>query len=217
MTTKSVSPSLTVSQQQELPTKESTAQMAQYDGTEIIVSFLAAAIIALAIYLIPEYYFLEYLLRDAVLAILQGMGVDAMATPQNSINILDPAINIAGYSPPPYAIVRACSAMQAGAIIFALIIVTKAPLKNKIIAGSTFAVMLYIANVLRLVFHLVLVAQGIPFEFAHDFLSKPIGFVGTIIFALIIERQGVPMIDTFADWMEFAWIKISALLKKIGI
>ncbi|MFX1535246.1 MAG: heimdallarchaeosortase [Promethearchaeota archaeon] len=216
MTTKSVSQSLTVSQQ-ELPTKEISVQKAKYDGAEIIISFLAAAIIAAAIYLIPDYYFLETILRDAVLLILQGMGVPASATPQASIGIIDPAINIAGYSPPPYAIVRACSAMQAGAIIFALIIVTKAPLKNKIIAGSTFAIMLYIANVLRLVFHLLLVSWGIPFEFAHDFLSKPIGFVGTIIFALIIEKQGVPMIDTFADWMEFAWIKISALLKKIGI
>ncbi|MFX0095100.1 MAG: heimdallarchaeosortase [Candidatus Hodarchaeota archaeon] len=200
---------------QKFSSKESTVQ--KYDGAEIIMSFLAAAVIAAAIYLIPEYFAFETVIRDMVLSLLIVLGVDAWATPQETITIPDPAISIAGYTPPAYGVVRACTAMQAGAIILALIVVTKAPLRNKIAAGITFSFMIFVANILRLVFHLVLVAWGVPFWFAHDALSKVIGFIGTIIFALIIEKQGVPMVETFADWMEYAWSLISALLEKIGL
>ncbi|MFX1250535.1 MAG: heimdallarchaeosortase [Promethearchaeota archaeon] len=188
----------------------------QHDGVEIIVSVLATIVIAAAIYLLPDFLLLENLYRDIVLVILQTIGINATATPPELMNIPDPALNIPGYSI-PCSIVRLCTAMQAGAIILALIVVTKAPLRKKIIAGSTFCVILFFANILRLIFHFVLIYWGFPFWFAHDFLSKPIGFVGTIIFSLIIEKQGVPLIETFADWMEFAGHYISALLKKIGL
>ena len=40
------------------------------------------------------------------------------------------------------------------------------------------------------------------FYWAHDVSSKVIGFFGTILFALIIEKMGVPIIDQFADWLD---------------
>ncbi|MFX0095911.1 MAG: exosortase/archaeosortase family protein, partial [Candidatus Hodarchaeota archaeon] len=153
---------------QETSAKESFSQQVQFDGAEIILSFLAATVIAAAIYLIPEYFLLETLFRDLILMILQWLGVDAWATTQSTLAIPDPAISIQHYSPPPYGIVRACTAMQAGAIILALMVVTKAPIRKKIIAGITFCAMLFVANVLRIVFHLVLVSWGVPFWFAHD-------------------------------------------------
>ena len=74
---------------------------------------------------------------------------------------------------------------------------------------------LFVINSLRISFHLFLVAQGLPFSFAHDDLSKPIGFVGTLIFAWIIEKSGVPIIDTFADWLDAFYLGAKAIVKRV--
>ena len=107
-----------------------------------------------------------------------------------------------------YRIVKACTGMQAGAVLLALILVTPAPWRNKFSALSTLITILTLTNVVRIAFHLTLVNYGIEFFWAHDVLSKPIGFVGSLIWAYVIEKQGVPIIDQFAEWMEWSWERI---------
>ena len=109
-----------------------------------------------------------------------------------------------------YWIVKACTGMQAGAVLLAIIAVTKGPSPSKKLqAMATFLALLTVTNILRIAFHLALVNYGIPFFWAPDVLSKPIGFFCTLLFAYIIEKQGVPIIDTFAEWMEWGWYRIS--------
>ncbi len=43
-------------------------------------------------------------------------------------------------------------------------------------------------------------------------LSKPIGFVGTILFALAIERMGIPILDQFSIFLETLWRRGKILL-----
>ncbi len=190
--------------------KTSSTSHISYDSFQILLSMFAAVIIGMVVYFIPSYWLTSHVTRDLVLEIINFLGADA--TKSVSItNPSDPAIRIVldkgriGN----YGIVRACTGMQAGAILVALILVTDAPLRNKLIAIPTFLLTLFISNVLRVAFHMLLVTWGIPFYWAHDVLSKPIGFVGTLIFAMMIERQGVPIIDTFADWMDWALQKIN--------
>ena len=154
-----------------------------------------------------------------------------------------PGVSIDGTQYPAYWIVKACTGFQAGAILIALIIVT--PSKNRALPAhidpqtiskfrrfqanhtlvynfvhklsviGIFWFVLFVANTIRIAFHLWLVSLGYTFEFAHDDLSKPIGFVGTLIFAWVIEKSGVPIIDTFADWLDATYYGLKGVYNKI--
>jgi hypothetical protein len=213
----------------------------------MLTSFLLTVAISMFIYIIIDYYYLELVTRDIVLSLLQLTGVDAHVTdfafpytPDwgqfGEASSITPGISIVGAPYSAFWIVKACTGMQAGAILIALIFVTPIPLRgkftnpdlnieelsfkdrlrvnhttlysflHKLSVAVLFFFVLFIANSVRIWFHLYLVgAYNIPFEFAHDDLSKPIGFVGTLIFAWIIEKSGIPIIDTFADWMDSSW------------
>ena len=189
------------------------------DERRTILAFFSGTLLALLVYYAPfpggnEFYmWLETLFRDSILLCLQILGIDGTKTPDSQKEVPDPAINLPHITHTNYAIVRACTGMQAGAIIFALILVTKAPWREKAIALPTFAAMLYIGNTLRVTFHLWLVYQDwgtiSEFWFAHDLLAKPIGFVGTLIFAYVIEKLGVPIIDQFADFLDLVWYRLN--------
>ena len=145
---------------------------------------------------------------------------------------------------PAYWIVKACTGFQAGSILIALIIITPTKSKtlpanvdpatvsafrrfqsehtfiyttiHKALVIMIFWFVLFITNALRIVFHLWLVAAfQIPFAIAHDDLSKVIGFFGTLFFAWVIEKSGIAIIDTFADWMDAAYLAIKAVVTKV--
>ena len=87
----------------------------------------------------------------------------------------------------------------------ALIIVTPADTKKKIKATTYTLIALFFGNMLRIaiVIGMTITIQatyGADYSaawfWAHDVLGKPIGFFGTIFFALIIENQGVPILNT---------------------
>jgi exosortase/archaeosortase family protein len=123
-----------------------------------------------------------------------------------------------------YWIVKACTGMQAGGLLIAIIMVTEAPWIAKIRASIIFFLALFIGNTLRITFHLwcvsLLVTQfqmdpNTAFYWAHDVSSKVIGFFGTILFALIIEKMGVPIIDQFADWLDWIYYRINKVISSI--
>jgi len=176
---------------------------------QVIIRLFAAIILVGLIYLVPSYSFLYKPLTDHVTFVLRILGVPTtkISSPGGSYGF-----EINGTL---YYIVKACTGMQAGSILIALIIVTPAgsnSSRKKLLAGSVLLLSLYVGNVLRIAFHMLLVAKGVPFSIAHDMLSKPIGFVGTILFALAIERQGVPILDQFSIFLETIWVKGRELL-----
>ncbi len=123
-----------------------------------------------------------------------------------------------------YWIVKACTGMQAGGLLIAIILITEAPWNAKIKASIAFFSALFIGNALRITFHLwcvsFLVTQfgmdsSEAFYWAHDVSSKIIGFFGTILFAIIIEKMGVPIIDAFADWLDYFWWRASKLYSRV--
>ncbi|MFX0209057.1 MAG: hypothetical protein ACFFDT_23945, partial [Candidatus Hodarchaeota archaeon] len=127
-----------------------------YDSLQIILSMFVAAVIGLAIYNIPSYWLYEHLTRDLVLEIIRLFGVNAIKSVSTE-NPSAPAIQIIFDKTHVgnYGIVRACTGMQAGAILVALILVTDAPLKNKSIAVPSLLLILFTANVLRVAFHML--------------------------------------------------------------
>lgn len=230
-----------------------------YNPWWMVTSFLLVVVISVFLYVVPTWYIAEVLTRDIVTFLLNLTGVQSYPTEVKNIvfpfsaewaqfgeaSINTPGVVIPNSEYDAFWIVKACTGMQAGGILIALIFVTPLPLKGKLsdpetrigqlnirerlrlqhptfysfLHKSTVAVMFYFilffTNAVRIWFHLYLVgAFQLPFSFAHDDLSKPIGFVGTLIFAWIIEKSGIPIIDTFADWLDALYYGVKGIINK---
>ncbi|MEA2069871.1 MAG: hypothetical protein U9O98_01125, partial [Asgard group archaeon] len=94
-------------------------------------------------------------------------------------------------------IIRACTGMEAGALLMALIFVTPAKWENKAVAHVVNLLMMHIGNTFRVAFHFwftqflytkTSLNADDAFLYAHDWLSKVFGFIGIVIFTLVIER-----------------------------
>ena len=211
-----------------------------------IISFIIVVIITILVYLVPDYFFLERLTSETVFQILdlyqydvsfgdyypESLGenefiasVVAFLTGLNTHNNLTPLI-IPPHTAGRYAVVRACTGMQAGALLIGLIVVTPADFWNKVKATFYSILALILGNFLRiaLVIGMTITLEytygathGTSWYWAHDVLGKPIGFFGTIFFAIIIEKQGVPILNTVSLWID-SLIDLSSYLweKAIG-
>jgi len=214
----------------------------RYHDDRLMLSSLGIAIIlTFLIYAVPDWVFIEIPTRDIIFSLLDLLGIkttlipnmnpDSVIPPQlrgGPFPFLEATVNTPGIHIPDtngdYWIVKACTGMQAGGLLLAIITVTEAPWFSKIKAGSIFLLALFVGNALRITFHLwcvhFLVTQfGMnseeAFYWAHDVSSKVIGFFGAIFFALIIEKMGVPIIDQFADWLDYIWWRSSTIISKI--
>ncbi|OLS27968.1 MAG: hypothetical protein HeimC3_01310 [Candidatus Heimdallarchaeota archaeon LC_3] len=212
----------------------------------LVFSFFIASTLSILIYWGPYfdwyYLWLESTTRDFVVLMLNISGVSSNPSiilfpmiPEYELlgeaSLATPGVWIPGSQYENYWIIKACTGMQAGAILASIILVT--PIPNKTIQFSSFKqsvigkqqmflkvrviiiflIVLFLGNVLRIWFELYLVgALNVPFEFAEGELAKPIGFVGTLIFAWLIEKQGVHIIDTFADWLSLFYNSVKKLV-----
>lgn len=172
--------------------------------------------------------FLEELVRDNGSWLMQVIfGVDASDFTLGMFERIDADPLTGGYigfgspyfpgiflSPYPniFLIVRGCTGMEAGALLMALILVTPAKWSNKIVASVVNFLMMHIGNTFRVAFHFwftrfLFLKWGDAdkaFFYAHDLLSKVFGFIGIVIFTLVIERTGVKIVSTFGAWMDAA-------------
>lgn len=218
---------------------EKSASVKRFHNDKLMLSTLAiATLVTFLLYTIPDWVFYEIPTRDIISFILDFFGVTHTLIPTvdpNSIipeslrggafPFLEATIQTPGIHIPStngdYWIVKACTGMQAGALLIAIIMVSEASWLSKLKASIVFFISLFIGNALRITFHLLCVYFLVntfkmnpeeAFYWAHDVSSKVIGFFGTILFALIIERMGVPIIDQFADWLDYLWWRGNKLL-----
>ena len=205
-----------------------------FDGQWIIASFILVCLFTIIIWSAFDYVIIEQVTAEIVVSILTLLGNNCsiyqwqefLGIPSaswrflNEATPLTPIIFIDGVDEGPFSIVKACTGMQTGAVLLSLIIFTKRQnesffnpimLRTKARTFVIFYIILFIANAIRIAFHLWLTTYGVPFPIAHDALSKPIGFIGALIFAWVIEKMGVPVINTFADWMDYCWYLLSKL------
>ncbi len=198
-----------------------------------ILSFVVVVLLTIIFYLIPDYYFLQKLTSDVAFQILKLYrfdvkydGIFIEYSQQPSTQFIDRIIQFfsifdahGGRSPVikdltishRFAIVRACTGMQAGALLLALIVVTPTKMINKLKATAYVIITLVLTNFLRIALVIgmtvtLMVNYGVQYEAAwmwsHDVLGKPIGFFGTILFAFIIEGQNVPILNTVSLWID---------------
>ncbi|MFX0124774.1 MAG: hypothetical protein ACFFAE_14180, partial [Candidatus Hodarchaeota archaeon] len=109
-------------------------------------------------------------------------------------------------------------------LLIGIIAVTETSRSAKLKAiGLTFST-LFVMNVFRITFHFWSVTilcqylhldHATAFYWGHDVSSKILGFIGTIILALLIEKMDVPIIDQFADWIDYFWWRGNTLIVKL--
>ncbi len=231
----------------EYTTKELNPSNKRFHNDRLMITTLfLASVITLLFYTVPDWVFIEIPTRDIIHNLLNLLGIENILIPTMDPNTVvpealrggsfpfleatvhTPGVRIPYPDPIPngdYWIVKACTGMQAGGLLTAIIIVTEAPKIAKIRASLAFLSVLFIGNALRITFHLwcvyVLIMQfqmdpNEAFYWAHDVSTKIIGFFGTILFAFIIERiGGVPIIDQFADWLDWMWWRLNCIKSKL--
>lgn len=210
-----------------------------------LISFIIVVALTILLYLVPDYYFLERITNNTVFEILKIYQYDVVfdgyyserdldetfivtivniLTGLDGHNALTPVIKSITATR-RFAVVRACTGMQAGALLMALIIVTPADFWKKIKATTYALIALVIGNLLRIALIIGMtvtlqVTYGTGHDpawmWAHDVLGKPIGFFGTIFFALIIEKQGVPILNTVSIWIDSLIDAFNFIVAKLG-
>ena len=155
---------------------------------KIIPYLVAAAIIVLIIYYVPNYFFLEKATADHTASLLNlfGMRVQTRAV-GDSVFLAD------------IQIVKDCTGVQVIAVFFGLIIpIPNAPLKKKLATLVIVSTFLYAANVLRIALEFSLVYLNVlPWLLAHYPLSLLLGIVGVFILVFVTDH----VLPEFGDFL----------------
>lgn len=206
-----------------------------YNDLYMLSTLAVFSLMALGIYVVTDYVWLEKPTRDIIRMLLTFAGIENYNAPGVIESFLrgegifyeavdgTPGIYLPDTNT-KYWIVKACTGMQAGALMLGLIAISHTRWTRKLIASIVFFMTLFVGNALRIAFHLLLthilvtqfgLAPQEAFYWGHDVTSKIIGFFGTLFFAWLIEQLGVPVIDTFADYVDYAFWRVSWLYKKV--
>ena len=230
-----------------IPTEDEKHPLLTLKGKErrnyAIYSFGLTFSITVLLYVFPSYFALEMLTTKMSYFFLNLFGFNPRLfiyeDQTSSFGFIDqtlyylydssratyPAISIEGETGVPnyYIIIRACTGMQAGALLLGLIWSTPAKLKDRINASFIVLVVLYIGNTLRIAAMIAITTIltqdfGISHEYAwtlaHDRMGEPLGFVGTILFTFMIEKRQVRILDPITIWIDVLNQDVYQPLKK---
>ncbi|MHA2253786.1 MAG: heimdallarchaeosortase [Candidatus Kariarchaeaceae archaeon] len=232
-----------------IPTKDNPHPLLKLEGKErqyfVIKSITITVVMTVGLYLFPSYYGLESITTSTSYFFLDLFGFhprlfiyedsfsELGAFDRYLLNLYDstratyPAISIdTNHSRSNYLIVRACTGMQAGALLLGLIWSTPAELHDRIKASYVILLALFIGNTLRIAAMIAITTIlienfGLDYEtswdFAHNWLGRPVGFFGTIGFTALIEMRGVKILDTITVWLDESLSWFSSKPKKASV
>tara|TARA_B100002019_G_C21190439_1_gene558515 strand:- start:387 stop:1082 length:696 start_codon:yes stop_codon:yes gene_type:complete len=218
-----------------IPDKDNPHPLLKLEGNErknfTIKSIIITLVMTSTIYLLPNYYWLEMITTDSSYFLLSLFGYEPRLFIYednfNQLSKLDqwmyllydsdrasyPAISLDSDNlrRRNYLIVRACTGMQAGALLLGLIWSTPAKSHDRIRASYTVLIALFIGNVMRIAAMIAITTIlienfGLTYSdawmYAHDWLGRPLGFFGTIGFTVLIEIRDVKILDTITVWID---------------
>ena len=153
-----------------------------------ILYIIAAAIIILGLYYLPNYFFLEKATADSTAFLLNSLGMNVQT------NVVDENVFLSDIK-----IVKDCTGVQVIAVFFGMIIpIPKARLHKKLLTLLIISTSLYFANVLRIALEFSLLYLHIlPWSIAHYPLSLLLGVVGVLILVLASDR----LLPEFGDFL----------------
>jgi exosortase/archaeosortase family protein len=146
---------------------------------KVLFYFIVAATIILAVYYLPNYFFLEKLTAEHTAFFLNSFGMHVETRVVNEGVFLE---NV--------KIVRDCTGVQVVAVFLGLIIpVPNAPVKNKILTLAVVSILLYLANLVRISLEFSLLSlRLLPWSLAHYPLSVLFGIIGVFLLTLVADR-----------------------------
>jgi exosortase/archaeosortase family protein len=146
---------------------------------KVFVYVVLAALIILIIYYLPNYFFLEKAIADHSTLLLNSAGVQVQTKVTGESVFLE---NI--------KIVKDCTGVQVIAVFFGLLLpLPKAAWRKKLLALAVVSLILYAANVLRIVLEFSLVYFNIlPWSLAHYPLSLLLGVIGVLALVFVTDQ-----------------------------
>ncbi len=198
----------------------------------VMQSILLTVTMTVVLYIFPSYYGLEKLTTNSSYFLLDLFSFKPRVyTYEDNLNALgivdkflyalyDPSratypaisIDIGNTRRMNYLIVRACTGMQAGALLLGLIWSTPAETQDRIRASYVMLIALFVGNVARIAAMIAMTTIMVgdfkinyedAWYLAHDVMGRPLGFFGTIGFTMLIEKRNVRILDTIQAWMDF--------------
>jgi len=149
---------------------------------------IAAATIALSVYYLPNYFFLESATASHAASLLNLLGGNVQTFFFDQTAFLE---NI--------RVVKDCTGVQVIAVFLGLLLpLPGAPWRMKLLTLAMVTASVYMANVLRIAFEFWLVYNGIlPWSLAHYPLSLLLGIIGVAILVLVTDR----LLPEFGDFL----------------
>jgi exosortase/archaeosortase family protein len=155
---------------------------------KIFLYILAAAVIILTIYYLPNYFFLEKATAYNTAFLLNSIGIHVRT------NVISESVFLANIK-----IVKDCTGVQVIAVFFGILLpLPNATWKRKLLTLVVVSTILYAANVLRIALEFSLVYFNIlPWSLAHYPLSLLLGIIGVLVLVFVTDH----LLPEFADFL----------------
>jgi exosortase/archaeosortase family protein len=154
-----------------------------------MVRFLGiASAIAISLYYLPNYFFLEKITAEHTAVLMELMGMQASVWTQGNQVFLN-----------QFEIERMCTGVQVIAVFLGILVaLPNGAIKKRILALGTVAVSVYFANIVRIAFEIWLLESGIlPWSLAHYPTGLILG-VFSVAFLVIVADRFLPEIGDVA-------------------
>ncbi|MHA2406077.1 MAG: hypothetical protein ACXACH_04920, partial [Candidatus Hermodarchaeia archaeon] len=157
--------------------------------------------ITLLVYFLPQPFFLAIPTAVVSASMLALMGIPSVSL----VDWINQVVYVSVLGFQQYQIVRECTGIQVIAVFMGLILpLPRGTWTRKTIAVIVVTVILFIANVLRVVFEIWLVYLGIlPWELAHYPMSFVLGVVGVFVLCIVAIVLVPGFIETFEDMIYY--------------
>ncbi len=146
------------------------------------------SVIALAVYYLPNYFFLEKATAEHSAILMQIIGIQSTVWYQGDRVFLN-----------QFEILRMCTGVQVIAVFLGIIIaMPKVALKKRLMAFGVVAVSIYLANVGRIALEIWLLYSGmLPWSLAHYPTGLILG-VFAVAFLIVVADHFIPEIGDLA-------------------
>lgn len=183
---------------------ETTSEDMERPTPRALVLYLSIAIIiTVLVYFLPEPFVLAIPTAYVSAVLLSLIGVPSVIF----VDWMQGVVFVAVTGFEQFQIVRECTGIQVIAVFMGLILpLPRGTWKRKIIAVIIVTIMLFVANVLRVVYEIWLVYWGIlPWEIAHYPMSFVLGVVGVFVLCIVAILVVPGFIETFEDMIYYVF------------
>ena len=181
--------------------ENSSEDMERPTPRRLILYLITAITITLLVYFLPQPFVLAI-----PTAVVSAVGLTLIGIPSVAlVDWINGAVYVYVIGFQHYQIVRECTGIQVIAVFMGLILpLPRGTWSRKILAIIVVTIILFFANVARVIFEIWLVFMGIlPWELAHYPMSFVLGVVGVFVLCIVAIVMVPGFIETFEDMIYY--------------